>query len=409
MSLAPAGGCAADLFSGMGSASVALAKNFNVEAVDVQEYSRVVCSSLLDCRVASGHDEAFFERAARFEKRLMEIYEPLLCYEEDVLAGAGDKSDEILAQIVSSGCLLPQYAENRFADIEKKIVACMKLRLDGGLAGAADTITRYYGGTYFSYRQAIEIDSFVAAARSMPPESRDRYLASVICAASQCGSTVGGQFAQPLQVFMSDGRVKRSAVSAARRQREKDVATETRRTLCNIDKLGAGCLSGSAVRSECSTYLEGLQKQVDLVYADPPYSRYHYSRYYHVLETIAKGDEPGVSENPATGRVSRGIYRNDRYQSPYSTRTGAAAAFERLFASAAARTKRFLLSYSPYPQDRPSTPRMMTMDSLTHLARSFFRDVKTVGVGGIKHSKLTNDDSILESSEVAEVLILCRN
>jgi adenine-specific DNA-methyltransferase len=32
----------------------------------------------------------------------------------------------------------------------------------------------------------------------------------------------------------------------------------------------------------------------DLVYLDPPYTKRHYASYYHILETVALGDEPEV-------------------------------------------------------------------------------------------------------------------
>ena len=33
----------------------------------------------------------------------------------------------------------------------------------------------------------------------------------------------------------------------------------------------------------------------DTVYLDPPYTKRQYAAYYHVLETLAYGDEPEVS------------------------------------------------------------------------------------------------------------------
>lgn len=32
----------------------------------------------------------------------------------------------------------------------------------------------------------------------------------------------------------------------------------------------------------------------DLVYLDPPYTKRQYASYYHILETVALGDEPEV-------------------------------------------------------------------------------------------------------------------
>jgi len=51
-------------------------------------------------------------------------------------------------------------------------------------------------------------------------------------------------------------------------------------------------------------------RQAKVVYLDPPYSQGHYSRFYHVLETLTKYDYPEVA---FTGR-----YRKDRHQSPFA-------------------------------------------------------------------------------------------
>ena len=39
------------------------------------------------------------------------------------------------------------------------------------------------------------------------------------------------------------------------------------------------------------TYLQ-VTSVKEFVYADPPYTRDHYSRFYHVLETLALRDDP---------------------------------------------------------------------------------------------------------------------
>ena len=45
-------------------------------------------------------------------------------------------------------------------------------------------------------------------------------------------------------------------------------------------------------RGDSNALVRGLD--VDAVYADPPYNKREYGSYYHILETIAAGDEPSV-------------------------------------------------------------------------------------------------------------------
>ena len=51
-------------------------------------------------------------------------------------------------------------------------------------------------------------------------------------------------------------------------------------------------------------------RQAKVVYLDPPYSQGHYSRFYHLIETLVKYDYPEISHN--------GRYRTDRHQSPFA-------------------------------------------------------------------------------------------
>lgn len=75
----------------------------------------------------------------------------------------------------------------------------------------------------------------------------------------------------------------------------------------------------------------------DVLYLDPPYTWRHYGAYYHILETIAHGDEPAVS-----GRT--GIRAWEDTSSRYSYRSEASKALAELVGSA--NTKHIFLSYS---------------------------------------------------------------
>ena len=55
-----------------------------------------------------------------------------------------------------------------------------------------------------------------------------------------------------------------------------------------------------------------------VVYLDPPYSQGHYSRFYHLIETLTIYDYPEIEH--------KGRYRGDRHQSPFAHKTQAAKA-----------------------------------------------------------------------------------
>jgi len=53
----------------------------------------------------------------------------------------------------------------------------------------------------------------------------------------------------------------------------------------------AGSATGHAVYCMDANVLAG-QTDADVLYADPPYTKRQYAAYYHILETIAQGDQP---------------------------------------------------------------------------------------------------------------------
>jgi adenine-specific DNA-methyltransferase len=80
---------------------------------------------------------------------------------------------------------------------------------------------------------------------------------------------------------------------------------------------------------------EGLQG--DILYLDPPYTNNKYTTQYHVLETIAKMDDPDVKG--ITGARDMSSYNND-----FSNKHRAMSAFERIVRQA--RFRYIILSYS---------------------------------------------------------------
>lgn len=276
-------------------------------------------------------------------------------------------------------------------------------------ASCYDAALRHFGGTYFSYEQALCISAARAAVDELPTEYRDSALALMLSATSHCSSTVGGQFAQPLKAIDSAGNIKHAVIKKAVTVRGADVWKQIEAAYDTVGEVSRCSVENVVVKEECRAFL-GKRKPDSFaaIYADPPYSRYHYSRYYHVLETIALGDDPQVSVNPATGRPSRGVYRRGRYQSPYSTRGGAAKAFGELFELACRSAPVLVLSYSPYPESKRSTPRMVTVRQLVEMAKAHYGIVEQETVGWVSHSKLNQSNLELASSDESEVLIICR-
>ena len=145
-------------------------------------------------------------------------------------------------------------------------------------------ITRAYGGHYFSRTQALWIDALRATLPANAPE-RTVALSALICASSQCVAAPG-HTAQPFQPTRSAKPFLYSAWSA-------DVVKATKEAL-------EGLAIRHALRRGQTSLLDANEaaekiRATDLVFIDPPYSGVHYSRFYHVLETLACGGCAAVS------------------------------------------------------------------------------------------------------------------
>jgi len=232
---------------------------------------------------------------------------------------------------------------------------------------------------YFGLRQAIEIDSLrygivhAEASGELDADEARWALLALLQAASICAATPG-HFAQFLR--------PKSDASARRIQRQRhrspwalflDAAdgqnpfgTRSWRAKNKIH-----CADALALWPQLDTY--NLNHAI--VYADPPYGKDQYSRYYHVLETLVRYDYPSSS--------GAGRYRPDRFTTPFSLKTKVRPAFKSLFEEISNRGWTLVLSY-------PSSGLLHRTDSqpLDDLLSKYFPRVTRSLVSPTLHSTL---------------------
>lgn len=391
-----------DLFAGSGTISMALSNDRDVIAADIQEYSRVLCTALLQPALwENSIVDHLLEATEKNRKRFEQCLEPILEFEHLAIDHAFTKPT-LLCDLVEQGSLLSA-SEGRNA----LAVALNETYSRIQKQGQALMTTRYFGGTYFSYRQTLYIDSVLAGIDELPKEFKETCVAAVLSTASSIVNSVGKQFAQPMRPRRNDGTIKQHLISQMCRDRN-----------LNADMIFAGWLtryrelkingSHRVIRGDYREVLTQLS-DVAVIYADPPYTRDHYSRFYHVLETLCLRDFPGISTTSLTGvgASSRGLYRTDRHQSPFCIKSQAPGAFAELFAGSKRLGIPLLVSYSPFIKE--GHPRLMTVEAVAKLAAKHYRSVVVEPAGRMTHGKLNKTELHLDASCNAEVFIICRD
>jgi adenine-specific DNA-methyltransferase len=272
-------------------------------------------------------------------------------------------------------------------------------------------VTAYWANVYFGLRQAIEIDSLSAAIQEVsggPAEESRRvhYLSALLHAASV--STSGtSHFAQPRHL------TKTSELAAMARRRGRSVletfAGMSTRILAAV--LETPHAKGNrAFRGDWAALLapeRKLPSAPDLIYFDPPYTADNYSRFYHVLDVLARYDYPPL-EKDASGKPVRGRYPaiETRFQSGFTRAAGVEDEFRRVIAASAATGAKLVISYSSptglllkqYAKRGSKDP----VKDLERLCLEQYREVST------KRHPMVHSGQGDTNIPVEELVVLCR-
>ena len=242
---------------------------------------------------------------------------------------------------------------------------------------------KYYSGTYWSYTHCVWIDSIRAVAEEYKGKS-DYYiiLSSLIYAMSYTSQSTGhfAQFRDVTESNMHDimlYRIRDIWTYFEKKFLEilnmVDVEATNRYTITTLDYL------------DCLRLIE----RNTIVYADPPYSSVHYSRFYHAIETLIRYDYPNVKY--------KGRYREDRHQSPFGKKTEVKNAFGKLFKGVKNKNSHLILSYSDNG--------MITQDEIMEIGNSIMGNQYKgdIQVKEYIHSKMGRSD--IHSMGVNELII----
>ena len=199
----------------------------------------------------------------------------------------------------------------------------------------------YYRNTYFGVQQCAEIDYLHEVASSLDDYSSELLKAATISAMSYLvnSTTHLAQYLKPSNrsnTLSILARTNESIIQFALARIEDFAVYINKRpgTSMNMD------FEQAFVEIDFSSIGQTV------IYADPPYFKEHYSRYYHVLDTFLLYDFPELTFNPRTGTTTIGRYRERRLSSEFGRRSQVFTAFSKLSEKAFSSQSHLVISYA---------------------------------------------------------------
>lgn len=302
-----------DLFAGSATLAAALRNKVNLISNDIQEYSSVFASVYLENYRWDSYP-AIAEITMKAKQRVDRFNSAYPEYK-----GVFSYDREFTLEEMNA------LEEQQRALIDKR---------DWNACDQYYLFVKDYSGTYWSYDQCIWIDSYRAVIDEYK-EEKEYYNLLLTCLiyAMAYNSQSTGHYAQ---YRIPENESSMEDILIYRRKNITDFFErkyeELRAFLTEENRFSYTTMAETDV--ECLKKIpEGT-----LVYADPPYCFVHYSRFYHIIETLVKYDYPDVKY--------KGRYRTDRYQSEYCKKTDVKDAFRHMFEGIVARKADLILSYT---------------------------------------------------------------
>ena len=217
-----------------------------------------------------------------------------------------------------------------------------------------------YSDTYFSATQCKEIDSIRYAIEQIDEEyKKNLYLTALMSAMCKVESTTG-HFAQYLP------KDNKRTIPL----RKMDVWQEFIEKCNDFKEIVNNNMQNKTYNLDYKKLLKLKEiRDVETFYLDSPYSGEQYSRFYHILETLVKYDNPEVS--------FKAKYRNDRFMSGFCYKSKVSSEFERIIKFCKRNNSNLVISYS--------NKGVIECDKLEALCRKYYDNVE-VKTNDYKHS-----------------------
>lgn len=383
-----------DLFAGAGSVGFALKNYKHVISNDLEPYSHIINSSILNgCIFSVDQQKTFLSRVSYYYENSSSLLKEVLSLEHTFLEDSYDKYADYAEFVEATPSVFNGETNKGYYSGLKELVNMVVPGQPEQSVPFPCLFLTYYANAYFGINQCCQIDAISAAILELTDQRQRNFLLTALMSAMSSVASTTTHFAQFLKVKSA------TTYKNLAQKRSRDIVNELIKVLDSYR--AAGIADNINAESECYNMdfydcLETIRlNESVLVYADPPYFKEHYSRYYHVLNTVCLYDYPQLAINPQRKVYSVGRYRKDRNVSDFGKRAAALGAFERLLSKCASNKAKLMISYS----DNSIVP----IDDLANLVGAYYqyRIVKE----GLNHSK---QGRVSESnSKVEEYLFVC--
>lgn len=376
-----------DLFAGSSTVGQHLLDDYTVFANDYQEYSYIAAKSLIEYHstetIQNLDSSLVFGKYYEANKNeLSNRFSAPLYEEKKMLDAIGDTYYGELFDNFTEYFNTSAYAGHT-KEVHHSFDNCIKYfdaqevnkyRCNSKLFPYS-LFTLYYSNPYFSLHQCIEVDSIrysidmLAKNKEITNEDHAIYLSFLIYCLSLIVISVGDHFAQPQKIkdVTPDLSGERDRINL--RERKKIIGKK--RTLVKdlyLEKLADYKTNYKQGQTENKAFNMDFKEllsseilnpfNIQTVYIDPPYTNAHYSRFYHIPETLAKYDYPEIE--------FAGRYRIDRFQSGFCIKSQAADDFSTMLDLCKKKNFNAVISYSDTAQC------ILTIDDVTNLCHKYY-------------------------------------
>lgn len=380
-----------DLFTGTTVVAQALASDgYKVTAVDTQSYAETFGTALLGVDRKAGENITFDGLREQFD-------EEMAAPDYAKWSEAMDREDIAIADQDASALRL-LYEELPLSWRQP------------GSTSKTPPMTSVYAGNYFGIRQTLTLDMLHSMCTQLVAKKRlslwqqAAAKTAIMHAASIAVHSAGKHFAQPFKTTSDNTHFLDRRLLSDRRE--------------NIfRRFAEGCQSVSStpfyshdahrsVRGAAENIVGDIGTQ-QLYYLDPPYTAQQYSRFYHLLETLA---DDGVPKIPTDVPLTSGLYPKNRYKSAFSARSKAPAAFASLVGAIAKQGASAVISYSASSASSNGNARMVSLPELLEMCIGTFGNKRVECLTmGHRYRQFNNTENSNSKRDDKEVLILCKS